>query len=836
MKLTNQLGIALITVVFALLFVPKWGFAQRPGGPPEGAQRPPIGEVTGRVVDATNNRGVSFASVALINLRDSAIVAGVLADENGNFLLEELALGRYALQINFMGFHGHSSEPFILSPRTGILQDFGIIALEPKVTELEEALVVEEASSLEMLIDRRVFRVGNDLSAAGGTASELLVNVPSVSVDIDGNVSLRGSSQVQILIDGRPSGMRGAAQNAFLEQIPASSIDRVEVITNPSAKYDPDGMAGILNIILKKNKLQGFHGQVQATPGTGGNHNASTSLNYKGEKVSFFSSASWNQRDQFRVGESHRELAGLDSSSITDQTQDGNSLNTSLSGRLGMEWYPSKSEVLSWNVNFNENEGTRWASIANEEFWDTGLFHQSVRHSSEGSSGRGMDLDGSYRKEFNGNPTHHLTAQIRHSRSASESDEFIDERVVDGTLAVFDTNLQQNSAIRTVAQLDVERPLANEGKLEWGWKSNLSLQLDVFGYLAADSSIWASGLYIPVNPVSRSFDFTYRENVHAVYSTWGRKFGVWGAQAGLRLEQVFTEALWEQDQTFRNDYFSAYPSFNLSKQRDDEVSWIASYSRRVNRPGGRSVSPFVDDSDSRNIRTGNPELRPEYTNSMEFGHQWSRNRMSLTTSLFLKVTHDIIQRYSVISEDGIRSSSWINQGSRQNEGLEFIAMIPLPQNGQIRLTTSVYHLQNTVGDVEFANDVAGWSYDMNAFANQSLGVKRQWKWQINGMYRGPSITPQGQFLGQAFVDATVQRILLDGELTLALKLSDVFNTREWSYTSEFANLIQENRFKRESQNLFLTATWKIGKLEERKRSGMNRGGYEGGGGNDGMEF
>jgi outer membrane receptor protein involved in Fe transport len=828
----RQLGLLLMTLVFGLTLA----IAQRPGGP-GGGERPAIASVFGQIVDSETREGIPFASVALLSLRDSTIASGQLADESGRFNLTEVPMGRYSLQVNFMGYAAYASPPIALSPRTGLAHDAGRIELVPRINELEEAAVFEEASSLEMLIDRRVFKVGNDLSAAGGTASELLVNVPSVAVDIDGNVSMRGSSQVQILIDGRPSGLTGAAQNAFLEQIPASSIDRVEVITNPSAKYDPDGMAGILNIVLKKNKLQGFHGQAQATPGTGGNHNASLSLNYKNERFSVFSSGSWNQRDMFRVGETYRELSGTDSSSTTDQVRDGNQLRTSLNGRIGMEWYPSKSEVIAWNVNVNQNERDHYHLLENSEVWSTGTAFQTDRISEELSAGEGWDLDGSYRKEFNQNPRHFLFAQVRHSRSQSQSDEFIEEWALGSDAFALDTNIQANQSTRTVAQVDFEKPLPNDGKWEWGWKSNLSQKDDAFEFLTSDTAVWQDGVYIPLNPVKSTFDFKYREDVHAIYTTLGRKYGVYGIQAGMRLEQVFTEAQWEADASFTNDYFSAYPSLNVSKQRNDEVSWIASYSRRVNRPHGRSVSPFVDDSDSRNIRTGNPELRPEYTNSMEIGHQWSRNRASLTTSLFWKITNDIIQRYSSIDELGVRTSSWINQGTRQNEGLEIIAMAPLPGRGQARITASLYHLQNDVGDVEFANDATGWSYDLNFFANQSMGKDGQWKWQLNGMYRGPSVTPQGQFNGYAFMDANLQHTLMDGNLTLALKLSDVFDTREWSYLSEFANLYQENRFKRESRNVFLTATWKIGKLEERSRSGSGRGGYDGSsGGSDGMEF
>lgn len=814
-------------------------YAQRPGSY-NSDDRPPIASISGRVIDAASKSPIPFASVVLMNVRDSIITSGTLADESGQFEMTELPLGKYILQVQFMGFESFSSLPIMLTPRTTIAHDAGVIELNPKINALEEAVIIEESSSLEMLIDRRVFHVGNDLSAAGGTASELLVNVPSVMVDIDGNISLRGSSQVQILIDGRPSGMSGAARNAFLEQIPASSIDRIEVITNPSAKYDPDGMAGILNIILKKNKLSGFHGQAQATPATGDNYNASLSLNYKDSRFSVFSSLSWNQRDQFRTGHVNRSFYAMDSTSVTTQIRDGNNLNTSLSGRLGMEWYPTESEVISWNINLNQNQRSGINLLKNEELWDTGTSYATLRESFDESVGSGWDLDGSYRKEFNQDPRHFLFAQVRHSRSFSDASEFIMERpVMVSSFPDFfaaDTNLTLSAQTRTVAQIDFEKPLPNDGKLEWGLKSNMSLQNDEFGYLRADSSEWINGIYLPINPEKAGFDFLYREDVHAIYSTLGRKWGVWGFQGGLRLEQVFTSSEWGMDQRFNNDYFSAYPSFNVSRQIDDEVSWMGSYSRRVNRPRSRSVTPFLDDSDSRNLRIGNPELMPEYTHSMEFGHQWSRNRTSLTTSLFRKTTTDIIQRYSTINEVGIRTSTWINQGSSTHEGAEIIAMVPIPGGGQMRFTGSLYHLNNQVGDVEFASDVSGWSYNLNFFANQSWGKGKTWKWQLNGMYRGPSVTTQGQFNGYAFLDANIQKSLLDGDLTIALKLSDVFNTREWSYISDLPGLYQTNLFKRESQNLFLTLTWKLGHLEERQRGsnrGRNNGDFDGGGD---MEF
>jgi outer membrane receptor protein involved in Fe transport len=519
------------------------------------------------------------------------------------------------------------------------------------------------------------------------------------------------------------------------------------------------------------------------------------------------------------------------------QMKDGNRLRASLSGKVGAEWYPSPSEVLSVSVNFSGNESTRTGTTLNDEDWDTGYLLSTERADTNDSKGAGQDVDVSYRKEFENNPSHFFRAMVRHSNSDSDNENFIIEslRGLDG-MSIADTNIQHTARIRTVAQIDFEKPLPNEGKWEWGLKSNISNSTDEYVYLSPDSSVWENGLYVPINAQRSGYDFNYHEEVHAAYSTFGRKWGVWGVQSGLRLEQVFTSATITGEDPFKNDYFSVYPSFNISRQRSDEVSWIGSYSRRVNRPRGRQVSPFIDDRDNRNIRTGNPELRPEYTHSMEFGHQWSKGRKSITTSLFVKQTNDVIRRFSTVDEAGISTSSYLNLDARRDEGLEVVAMSSLGRGGSFRFTGSVYHLANSVGDVENASDNEGWSYSANVFANKSFGTDGLWKWQVNGMHRGPSVTAQGQFNGFTFADASVQRKLFDGDLTITLKLSDVFNTRQWSYSSDFQRLYQESTYKRESQNLFLTISWNLGKLEAGKgRTGRPSSGGASGG-MDGVDF
>ena len=403
-----------------------------------------------------------------------------------------------------------------------------------------------------MMVDRRVFNVGNDLGSAGATATELLRNVPSVQVDIDGNISLRGSGNVQILIDGRPSGMTGSARTAFLDAIPAGSIERVEIITNPSARFDPDGMAGILNIVLKKNKLSGFNGQIQATAGTFNNPAANASLNHRSEHWNLFSSASWNQRDVFTRGDVDRLLNLADSSSVLVQRRRGNSFSPSASGRLGAEWMPDLRTVWSVNVNYSFSQPTQSDTLLNEETWDTDYRRASRRISTESSWEQGWDLDAGFRREFDDSRRHLLLASVRQSRSAGSTEQDIREDALGfapGTpnTSVTDFNDQEDVRDRTVVSVDYERPMPSEGKLEVGWKSNLSQTTNRFGYLEQDSLAWINGLYIPLGVREAGYGFSYREHVHALYGTYGAKKGVYGLQLGLRLEQVFTAAALEPD-------------------------------------------------------------------------------------------------------------------------------------------------------------------------------------------------------------------------------------------------------------------------------------------------
>ena len=827
--------------------------AAQQGRPPGGSARggsqgpkPKIGRVTGFVTDAETNRGLPFASVVLMSVRDSSIVEGVLSGESGEFDMREVEVGRHVLEVRFPGYKTYRSEPYMITPRRpeSLTWQVGNVPLEADITQLDEAVVVEQASVMEMKVDRRVFHVGNDLTSRGGNTTELLENIPSVSVDIDGNITLRGSAGVQILIDGRPSGLAGGAREAFLESLPASAVDRVELITNPSARFDPDGTAGILNIVLKKNKLEGISGQLQGTYGTGDNHDGSASLNYRNRSFSVSTNLGWNDRWQYMAGETHRtQFWSGDSTSLSEVDRPGDSHRGSHSGSLKAEWRASDSWTVFTGINGNQGIRDGWDSTSTQEMWTggtlDGISTDALRVEQGANDSEGGDVFLGFEKSL-GSRDHKWTGDMR--RSFSNRDGRTDFQDIslsaDGTVPdVWTFNSQLTQTERWLAQSDYEQPWGEEGKLEVGVKSTWNVERSDFAYTESDSSVLTEGIYIPYGLDTVDYAFLYDEQIHAAYATAGQTFGIVGMQIGLRAEQAFTSARLDGagqlgSAPFKNDYFSLYPSANLFVETDGENTWSLSYSRRVNRPRGRELNPYLDMSDPRNFRSGNPFLLPEYTNSYEAAHQWQRQRTSVTTSLFFKDTRDVIRRFtSADTTTGILTSTFENLGRQHNEGLEVSLMVPLGKTGRLNWTASAYRIVNDGSGLDSPFSTAGFSWSSRFFASWALGS--DWKFQANSFVRGASVTPQGRFNGFATLNLAASRDLPGDHWQVTVQAKDIFNTRRWSYSTETTAFVQDVWRQRESRNLYVTLQYKFGKLEERgRRSSVSRG--SGGGGDDFM--
>ena len=369
--------------------------------------------------------------------------------------------------------------------------------------------------------------------------------------------------------------------------------------------------------------------------------------------------------------------------------------------------------------------------------------------------------------------------------------------------------------------------------MELGVKSTFNVERSDFAYTEADSTVLTDGVFVPYGLDTVDYAFLYDEQIHAAYLTAGQKWGIVGFQAGLRAEQAFTSARLDGtgqlgSDPFDNDYFSFYPSANLFIETDEENTWSLSYSRRVNRPYGRQLNPYLDMSDPRNYRTGNPFLLPEYTNSYEAAHQWQRQRTSVTTSLFFKDTRDVIRYYTYAdTTTGILSSTFANLGRQHNEGLEVSLMVPLGKSGRLNWTSSAYRIVNDGSSFESPFSNSGFSWSSRFFATFALG--EHWKAQANSYVMGASVTPQGRFNGFATLNLAASRDLPGEHWQVTVQLKDVFNTRRWSYSTETTAFVQDVWRQRESQNVYVTFQYKFGKLDERNRRGSSGRGGSGGG-------
>ena len=843
-----------LLMALAALLMTVDAAAQRPGGggPPGGGgrgERPAIGVVYGEVEDLQSGAPIEFATISILAFNEDKVITGGVTDAKGRFRITEIPLGRFRAQIGFMGYISTTVNDIRLNPRGGIEQDLGTLRLEPNIQALEAAEIVEQRSTLEMMIDRKVFRVGDDLNSAGANATELLRNVPSVDVDIDGNLSLRGSGNVTILIDGRPSGLVGSATQSLLEQIPASSIDRVEIITSPTAKYDPEGVAGILNIILKKDKLEGKHGQFSVTWGTDENHSGSVNGNMRGQKLNFSFNAGWNQRNNYRSGDSERQQAfggtlggAYDSLSVLTSNSLADSESQSWNVRAGLDWTPTPKTTWNVGIRTNQSQSASTEDVVNLETWSTDALGGFTRYGLSSRDNASTDLDLGYEHKYG--ERHTLQAFARWSQREGISHDSLWQDLPSlalDTAYLANANLNDGGNWNTTVQVDYEKPLDHDGKLELGYKTILRESNEDQRFWQRDSARI---------PFEQAYDFRYREDIHAAYVTWGRKYGAWGVQVGGRGEVVYTtaelegdsadiaaavEQLGGDDALFVNDYVSFYPSANLSYTVDDRNQWVLSYNRRVNRPRGRQVNPFVDNADPRNLRYGNPFLRPEYTDGLEFGHQLTTKSLTLTTSLFYKTTRDVIRRYIEVAETGVAYRTFVNLARQSNSGLEVVAMWRKGRTLQVRLNGSVYY-QSTDG-TNLAPDLGNNGFQGNAGYQVSALVKGDWKVQVDGRYRAPAEYPQGTFAGYVSHSAAVNRDFYDGKLRASVRVSDIFDQRQWSYTSEGSDFFQDGTFKRQSRFVYASLTWSWGKLEpgsKRSRGGYDRG--SGGGDFDGGDF
>lgn len=760
-----------------------------------------LGEISGTVMDGELQEPIPYATISITNA-NGELVQGNISAEDGTFNLQKIPNGVYTFKVQFMGYRSFSQEVALTKDKN--TYNFGAIKLQPDVAILEGATVVGERTTIEQRIDRKVINVGKDLTTVGASASEIMNNIPSVSVDQDGNIALRGNGNVRILIDGKPSNM-DAAQ--LLKQIPSTSIKTIELITNPSAKYNPEGMSGIINIILHKNANDGFNGNVNVglTLGENVRSNGSLDLNYRKGKFNFYGN----------FGAQIGERSNLGRINLTEENyrQAFDIINTQNSYlyKLGLDFYLDDKNTFSFYTNQNHFNGGPDGALR-VIYPDNPLLDLSQNLDLEFVN-INSTYNFAYDHKFNEDGHKLLVEADYNIFDQEENSDFVFE----GNTAGFESysDIVKEKRENFTGNIDYENPLSENSKLELGAEVRL---------LDTDNA------YNTNSPLYNNATYSYKRDIYSFYTTYGQNFEKWSYQVGARLENFKVNAIYNGEEVFSDDYFNVYPSGFLNYTPSQANTYQLSYSRRVDRPGFGQVNPIREVSSPRLTVSGNPELEPQYTNSFELNYTRKiENKGSLTAGVFFRNINDEISQ--VFIEDPNQEGSLLlqfdNFEDNNSYGLELGTSYKFTEWWSTNSSFEIYsqELKGVVGTEYLEADNTSFTLR----TNQSFKATKKLTFQFFGLYRSAAKSLQMDMDPMYFMNLGARYSVLDDKGTISLNFNDVFNTQEFSYTNG-RPLPQKGRFKGESQNVYLGFSYRFGGGKNKSLSRKQRDANETNGG------
>ncbi|MFL5739058.1 MAG: outer membrane beta-barrel protein [Flavisolibacter sp.] len=839
-------------------------FSQAPGNQRRGQGQQMAGRFYGKVVDASN-KGVEAASVTLVTSRmdtvtkktREVIVGGMLTTNSGDFSIENVALfGRYKLKVTGIGYKEHDQAVAFDLPNRNAMgnnsdpsallsvldKDLGNIKIEIDNQVLGNVTVTASKPLFQMGIDRKIFNVDKNLTSVGGTAIDVMKNVPSINVDIDGNVTLRNAAP-QIFVDGRPT-------NLTLDQIPADAIESVEIITNPSAKYDASGgTAGILNIVLKKNKRVGYSGNLRANVDSRGKFGGGGDINIRQNKINIFASGMYNQRKS--ISEGHTERQNLDYRPSTTTQDDNSTMNGVFGfGRVGLDYFIDNRNTVTISETIargNMNPYTT-SSIYTDMGSNGTIDSLQQRNSNSVNHFRNMGSQLSYKHNFP-HAGQEWTADVTYNKGKNENDNNIMSSYYEMPGKTFnrDYNQQQvgsGNNENLILQTDYTNPLNDHSKLEAGARASIRKINSSTDYFVLNPN----GSKTPIT--EQDVLYNSRDQVLAAYGTYSNRIKNFGYQVGLRAESSKYEGeLPGKNQTFHTDFpISLFPSLFLNDKVSDNDEFQLNYSRRINRPGFWQLFPFTDISDSLNISRGNPNLKPEFTNSIELSYSKTfKNRDNLIASIYFKNTNDLITRfqdreYVPAFEDTLLVTSYINANRSYVTGLELTAKNKITKwwdlTSNANLFTSKIDLDNAPDPDQFLSYFLKINNNIRLPKNFSLQVSADYQSKTitspggsggggggggrgggfgggGGMFGGGGASAAQGFIRPSYgVDAGLRfEFLKEKKASISLNVNDIFRTRKYDSHSESPYFIQDSWRRRDAQVARLNFSWRFGKFD-----------------------
>ena len=741
------------------------------------------GTVKGKVLDAQTNEPLEFVTISITKKgADNYQPKGAITNQEGIFTVENLSVDTFILKASMIGYVAY--ETAIVVTNENNVVDIPPILLSKDVVGIEEVQVKGLRSQMKFELDKKVFNVAQNIASTGGSASDVLRNIPSVKVGNKGEVSLRGNSSVTIWIDGKASGLSSQNRGQILRQLPAESIEKIEITTNPSAKYSPEGTAGIINIILKKNRKAGYYGGVQAGADSHGGYSASTNFNFSSSKLDAFANLGFNRWVFKSGGYSNRQNYSGTDTTYLNQKSAGKGTWNSWFARTGLTWHVTTKDHLSLTGMTMIDRGTDNNTIAYRSNI-TDFYSQSNRISSMKNNMFGGNLQLGYKHEFRDNSNIDLSAsynrwKMKQPAVYKQTSLFADNK----EMSTYQKQKSDMGNHNWEFQADYVNTINEKHKIEAGYKGTVDKNVSpVETYSGSNENNF--------QPVISLFNrFTYNQNVHAIYGTYGARLGRFSYQAGVRGEysNIVTRSLsymqTEQDVApYKTHYFKLFPSTFLSYSLPNDNEVQLNYSRRISRPWEEQLNPFLNITDSTNISFGNPFLKPEYSNSFELNYikNWENHMFSF--SGYFRTTENVIQNISYM-ENNIMKTTYENITKSTSTGTELVLKDRFFK--KIDLTTSVNLFYYKLDGFSYlpqgaASPVIGkmqdnFTWNVQTIAN--IALPKSYTLQLNGDYNARQLVAQGHEKASYSLDAGLRKTF--DKFSISLSAEDLFNSRKWS--------------------------------------------------------
>lgn len=809
MKTISTIILALVAITYS---------AQNP--PHGGKQQAGAGNIFGKILDANTNQPVEFATVALFNETDSSLVTGGITSVEGEYFMDKIPNGSFYLKASFIGYEAFYQSGIKMEPSNPYYK-IEAISLKEASDVLDAVEIVSEQYLMETRIDKKIYNTDKDLSSKGGTGIDVLRNIPSVDIDSEDNILLRGDENVNILIDGRPSSMPASV---LLKQIAASQIAKVEIVTNPSAKYDPEGMSGIINIVMKKNKVSGFNANLNQsfTYGKAFKSNTSLSLNYKTDKINLYTNLNYYDGKHWHGGYQDRTSAINDTLYRLDSDNEGLSGAKSLSAKLGLDYFINEKNTVyvSSSGNFGGGDSENLSNFRNYTGEDA-LIDSSNRTTNGTSSDNRYGVNVGWQRTFKkSGHTFDFDADynVNESEGTNENEEEFSSLMDFPTLQnVTNTNNREVLYIRA----DYVLPITDSMTFEAGFHSTTkNKQSTIF------SETYNYGLSSPAfeDDTSINNSFIFNQQVYAGYVTFGHQIGKLGYKVGLRAEQTNTYAeLVNSNEVFKNPYFSLFPSGHLSYALNKKHEMQLSYSKRINRPHMHALNPFPDYSNPYSLYYGNPFLRPEFIDVYELGHVFRGKKLTLNTSVYHRQINNMMQRFLTINGN-VSEVTFVNFDKAELSGLELIASYKPTK--KLRATLSFNSWFSRINDAIVGERVPsnGWDGKLSL----SYTFKGGWASQADYRYNGPMQVTQGTIQPRHGVNLSLRKSILNHRGSLSVRVNDIFFTQYFAFKTDDANdLSFDMRHRWESRQFSVNFNYFFGKMikgKEKRRLKDTNGG------------